>query len=189
MGDQSHSPRSPAQYHPMAPLSSPPVPYGRCWRILLPCGQALRCLVPSHFGSVLTVNCTTTTGLDSPPRSCLCSFWEGLAPLPYNCWLLPSWPPSAWYGVSTMSLSLASLMVLQMTKLLRCAICYAHSSRRRVWCPRCRQSRALPSCVPQRCWVTEAGMCKPCYLWEILHTLLLLLVPVIAPLAIIGFLF
>ena len=44
----------------------------------------------------------------------------------------------------------------------RCLVCRSHTSMRRLLCRLCNMERALPSCVPQACWVHHEVACRDC---------------------------
>ena len=43
-----------------------------------------------------------------------------------------------------------------------CLVCRAHRSRRRLRCQLCQNSRALPNCYPQHCYIHGFRACRDC---------------------------
>ena len=43
-----------------------------------------------------------------------------------------------------------------------CSVCENHRSRRRLRCQLCHLSRALPSCVPEHCYIHGLHACRDC---------------------------
>ena len=43
-----------------------------------------------------------------------------------------------------------------------CLVCRSHKSMNRLFCRLCKKTRALPSCVPQACYVHHELACRDC---------------------------
>ena len=77
-------------------------------------------------------------------------------PLPY---LLPFWVSSILLLLRVMGVQFGE----KKKGSVKWLICKNHKSMRRMQCKYCLETRALPSCHPEHCWIAELEICRPCH--------------------------